>query len=1289
MRPDVVVPNADVRGTSTISLPAVNSEALCGIMKLTSVVSGECFQVASTSCGPCVHPSAGPSAGKRSFGTVLGNVGPKKPRLLPIAPSRRSKWTNEMDLSLVELVHSQNGRVINWKTLTESWMTLHPNSELVCSSLKRRYYKLRELRSVEGPNKQPPRKWTTAEDQLLLALVQGNLDPSAKPKWSIIFDHFCAHEICLNQTSKRTKSALQSRHCLLQKRNLNTQPPLTRNIETPASDLPVEEPETVTLPGYDLDGNPISITYQQFCGKFWSTYRKTRKVTSRAPLSRPKSSIPQTLIQWMIKLVTTRKSTKLSSEQYIEMLNALVYSGAATITYYLNITAYLKKAAIRSREKELTNKLAFHKLSLEKVTAELKRRANKSYAPSDRKLIAWLRTQYPKHKTTRDLSALVVVLGMRISLVESRINQDAKDLARNSVQAMVSTKERVHLTESGQVAPEIARNYWKNYIGHDIPFKALPHHHKWTESNRTNAALITDSLETGTWDEVCKNLKPWKAPGPDRIHAFWWKLDGIKVLLYKWIYLQLTQDQHWPKWFAEGRAILLHKKGDLTDPGNYRTICCLNTCYKLCTALVTKWLVKWTGPALPIEQLAARKGIWGCTQAHILDAAICKDAKAFKKNLSAIWIDYSKAFDSVSHKYIFWMLKRLGIPQEIQHSLKRLIRLWSIRYESYSVVSKKILHSSPLAIKSGVLQGDTLSPYLFCLMIAPISDLIRKTVPPYRSQGFNFSHQYFMDDLKVYAPDRASVNLALKLIEAHSSAIGLNLNKAKCAQTHLIKGVTQDLAYIKDIPVADTYHSYKYLGLEQVTETSPDIWPRITQDILACVTAILATDRSTRQKITAINTMALPKLRYVLTNDLSTTGRLNSQIERAKELDALIRTKLRAHKLLFKASNKARLYVDPEMGGLGLKSCIEELASSKAYAMAYIATHSNCVASLRVLENLDKHHKRTILQDIRNLSDLTSLEVKYERDILWVDKTSYNNPKLAARSLAYKLKDYFSSLNRLDWQQSICYQKLSSAPQLDLQLSFYWLKIGKTAGRVTRNILGAQENQLLTRAHHSSKTTSAKCRTNCGMQDTETPAHILANCSYWRNTLMVKRHNAVARVLYLEFLRTAKLPPTHYRDTIPAVQENVNWRVLWDVPVETLQKIIHNRPDILAINQEKRVIYAVEVAVSWALGGGGIGKMEERKYSKYAINSNLDEFCSLPYPRGISLKSELHELYPNYKVEVIPIIIGCCGEVSTNLKQNMMKLPFEGSRQLTLIERLQRAAVQGSNQILCNHLSLT
>ena len=79
----------------------------------------------------------------------------------------------------------------------------------------------------------------------------------------------------------------------------------------------------------------------------------------------------------------------------------------------------------------------------------------------------------------------------------------------------------------------------------------------------------------------------FSAPGPDHINNFWFKkLASTHHHLARIFTSFLNGDQPVPAWLVEGRTVLLPKKGDLSDPKNYRPITCLNTCYKLLTSIM-------------------------------------------------------------------------------------------------------------------------------------------------------------------------------------------------------------------------------------------------------------------------------------------------------------------------------------------------------------------------------------------------------------------------------------------------------------------------------------------------------------------------------------------------------------------------------------------------------------------------------------------------------------------------------------------------------------------------------
>ena len=76
-----------------------------------------------------------------------------------------------------------------------------------------------------------------------------------------------------------------------------------------------------------------------------------------------------------------------------------------------------------------------------------------------------------------------------------------------------------------------------------------------------------------------------------------------------------------------------------------------------------------------------------------------------------IFVDFKKAFDSVHQREMFHILKAYYIPQKLLNAIK-------IMYEN---TKAKVItpdgETEFIKIVAGILQGDTLAPYLFAIVL--------------------------------------------------------------------------------------------------------------------------------------------------------------------------------------------------------------------------------------------------------------------------------------------------------------------------------------------------------------------------------------------------------------------------------------------------------------------------------------------------------------------------------------------------------------------------------------------
>ena len=174
-------------------------------------------------------------------------------------------------------------------------------------------------------------------------------------------------------------------------------------------------------------------------------------------------------------------------------------------------------------------------------------------------------------------------------------------------------------------------------------------------------------------------------------------------------------------------TLLIPKKGDPKSAANYRPIACLNTMYKAVTAYIASELLTYTytNDLLPMAQRAMRKGRWGCVDCLLLDQSIGLDAKIMGKPLSVAWIDYEKAYDRVPHKWVMKVLQTIKCPGWIWRSIELFSKHRATVLELRT--AGKVVRSTPVKYNRGLFQGDSLSPLLFCLAIAPISQILNRT----------------------------------------------------------------------------------------------------------------------------------------------------------------------------------------------------------------------------------------------------------------------------------------------------------------------------------------------------------------------------------------------------------------------------------------------------------------------------------------------------------------------------------------------------------------------------------
>ena len=172
----------------------------------------------------------------------------------------------------------------------------------------------------------------------------------------------------------------------------------------------------------------------------------------------------------------------------------------------------------------------------------------------------------------------------------------------------------------------------------------------------------------------------------------------------------------------------------------------------------------------------------------------------------------------------------------------------------------------PTYVKNGIYQGDTVSPLMFLLLTAHITDSVKNSPAVVIACRGKQEVAAYMDDYKTHAPSRqAAIVIKDTLINA-AAEVGLSLNLRKCrtySPTYEEEQIEEEI----DIPFLPVIRDgYKYLGLYQLDRDTPLNFEKLIERVTMRTTDILRSKLSPAQKIALYNSTVIPVATYVTMN---------------------------------------------------------------------------------------------------------------------------------------------------------------------------------------------------------------------------------------------------------------------------------------------------------------------------------------------------------------------------------------------------------------------------------------
>lgn len=162
--------------------------------------------------------------------------------------------------------------------------------------------------------------------------------------------------------------------------------------------------------------------------------------------------------------------------------------------------------------------------------------------------------------------------------------------------------------------------------------------------------------------------------------------------------------------------MLFQNKGSTNDPSKYRCIGLLNHSYKLLTTIMLTRLLNCSESFLKDWQ-AGFRAKRGCRDNSMILHMVCQKMIEMGESIAISFIDYSAAFDTISHKFLDEALEAAGAPVKIR-ALFRAIYDAASAFTTVPDIDGKSTSSSTFPINRGVLQGGITSSLFFILALS-------------------------------------------------------------------------------------------------------------------------------------------------------------------------------------------------------------------------------------------------------------------------------------------------------------------------------------------------------------------------------------------------------------------------------------------------------------------------------------------------------------------------------------------------------------------------------------------
>ena len=310
------------------------------------------------------------------------------------------------------------------------------------------------------------------------------------------------------------------------------------------------------------------------------------------------------------------------------------------------------------------------------------------------------------------------------------------------------------------------------------------------------------------YEKAKKSLVEGKASGEDGIWPEVLKRCDLDDIVLDFCNNALLEGKKPSQWSVLN-IVPISKTGDLSTGGNYRGISLSSIVAKTYNRMILNRIRPELDKHLRTNQNGFRVG--RTTVGHILALRrLIEGVKA--NNLPAIvtFIDFRKAFDTIHRGKMLKILRAYGIPSQIVEAIGSMYK------NTMAKVISPDGETELFEILAGVLQGDTLAPYLFVIVL---DYALRMAIDGKEEElGFQLTRRQsrrigpetvtdfdFADDIALLSEGLHQAQQLLQRVETSVAKVGLKMNAGKTKFMSFNQGKTGSIHTNDDTKLKGSY----------------------------------------------------------------------------------------------------------------------------------------------------------------------------------------------------------------------------------------------------------------------------------------------------------------------------------------------------------------------------------------------------------------------------------------------------------------------------------------------------